>query len=204
MAWWAPWIIGYVGLGGCAILGNFLYLKYFDTRPTDLLSLPRRTRSRPSLKTLVTDAIGFALALLFAVAVWPFLIVPEIKGRMHRRRWEELANEPRFIANKANLVRRVDCGEVERAEIVSDPLGAAPSLPFGHLNPTWQAFKARLGEGDELWQFSALEPASLSTQAERWTRIAQGYVIVRNGIVVDEFVAHGGLLERSGQCLGQR
>lgn len=196
MAGMFSWIAGYFGLGACAIVGNFLYLKYFDTSPASPFG-GSRLASRPSLTGRVADAIDFVLAFVFAVAVWPLLVVPEIKGRMQRKRFEELASEPRLIANKANLVRRVDCAEVERLETVLDPLGAAPSLPFGHLNSAWQAFKTGLAEGDELWQFSALEPICSVKQAERWTRIAEGYAVVRNGTIVDEFLAHGGLLERS-------
>ncbi len=32
------------------------------------------------------------------------------------------------------LVREITVAEIEQANMVMDPLGAAPNLPFGHLN----------------------------------------------------------------------
>ena len=36
--------------------------------------------------------------------------------------------------------------EIEQANRVIDPLGAAPNLPFGHLHAVWVEFRDGLGE----------------------------------------------------------
>lgn len=191
-----PILFVYLALGACAILGNFLYLKFFECPQDSPLSSAPRLAARPSLRNRMSDALGFVFAFIVAVAIWPFLIIPEIKGRMNRRRFETgLPDAPKFLANKDNLLERVDCADIERKETVSDPLGAAPNVPFGHLNTVWQAFKGRIADGDEVWLFSTLGRSSLTAPAARWTRIAEGYAVLRGGTIIDEFVAHGGLLE---------
>lgn len=191
-----PILFVYLALGACAILGNFLYLRFFESPQDSPLSSAPRLAARPSLRSRMSDALGFALAFIVAVAIWPFLIIPEIKGRMDRRRVETgLPDDPKFFANKDNLLERVDCADIERKETVSDPLGAAPNVPFGHLNSAWQAFKGRIADGDEVWLFSTLGPSSLTAPTVKWARIAEGYALLRDGTIVDEFVAHGGSLE---------
>ncbi len=54
--------------------------------------------------------------------------------------------------------------------------------PFGYLNPEWEALKARMMDGDELWNFSTPE----------WTWQAlcvhQGIALIRNGEVIAHIV----------------
>lgn len=86
--------------------------------------------------------------------------------------------DPTYAApvRREHLQTRMSLEEIERANIVRDPLGAAPELPFGHLNAAWRRFAEQLQEGDELWSFS--------TPWERqfpMKELRQGYVVVRAG-----------------------
>ena len=64
--------------------------------------------------------------------------------------------------------------EIEIAEAVSDPLGAVPPLPFGHLNAAWSRFKSGLVQGDTIWRFAAQWDGEWGTP-----EIREGYVIAR-------------------------
>ena len=61
-------------------------------------------------------------------------------------------------------------------EIVTDPLQAAPELPFGHLHAAWKEFLKGHADGGELWSFSARWQTT-------WGRkeLRSGYVLVQNG-----------------------
>ena len=67
--------------------------------------------------------------------------------------------------------------------MVSDPLGAVPPFPFGHLNGPWSHFKSGLTPDDMVWQFSA-------PWNEGWgrTELREGYAIVRTDGVGPYFV----------------
>lgn len=189
-------LLAYLALGACAILGNYLYLRFVAPPQDSPLSSVRRPASQQSMRCRVSDALGFVFAFFVAVAIWPFLIIPEIKGRMDRRRVETgLPDVPKFFANKGNLFQRVDCADIERNETVLDPLGAAPNVPFGHLNTAWQAFKGRIADGDEVWLFSTIGRSSLTAPTAEEGRVAEGYAVLRDGAIIDEFVAHGGRVE---------
>lgn len=55
-----------------------------------------------------------------------------------------------------------------------------PQGPFGWVQPQWDALKARMQPGDELWSYRSPEAS--------WMQLAGrgGYALVRNGEVIDE------------------
>lgn len=55
----------------------------------------------------------------------------------------------------AALLARISIPAIEAHEGVEDLLGAAPLLPFGHLNRAWQTFLASVQPSDEIWTFAA-------------------------------------------------
>jgi hypothetical protein len=77
----------------------------------------------------------------------------------------------------------VSVEEVEALETVLDPLGAAPNVPFGHLNAAWRAFIEGGTECDELWSFSADWQTAWGNRERR-----AGYVRVRAGEPGDYFL----------------
>lgn len=88
-------------------------------------------------------------------ALWPLialLLAAEIC-------WPRPKREPKtpFAVQLADLVTRLDLDEIERRERVTDPLGAVPDLPFGHLHPAWQAFLARRSPDQAIWSFDAVD-----------------------------------------------
>jgi hypothetical protein len=73
-------------------------------------------------------------------------------------------------------VQRLALAEIEAREQVTDPLGAVPALPFGHLHAAWQAFLNGQDELIELWSFA-------STADNEWGDpvYREGYVVVQDG-----------------------
>jgi hypothetical protein len=116
-----------------------------------------------------------AIAALAFVAAWPVAIVVYLRqSRIHEV--DIVVEEDRgFVVRREQLVERLTVAEVERRELVSDPLKAAPELPFGHLNARWRRFRAEIRRQDELWSFTA-------PWTESWQKqVMTGYVLVRGG-----------------------
>jgi hypothetical protein len=82
-----------------------------------------------------------------------------------------------FAVEREHLLERLSIQQIERREIVTDPLGAVPQLPFGHLNATWLRFLKSLTDNAEIWSFSAL-------WRKRWggEELRCGYVAVSQGL----------------------
>lgn len=74
---------------------------------------------------------------------------------------------------------------LEQAEennlILDERLGPEPVV-FGFINDEWEEFKARIQDGDELWEFSS--------PPESWERLAgrSGLCIVRDGIIINVMI----------------
>ena len=48
---------------------------------------------------------------------------------------------PTFDICAGKATGNVTAGEIEQANMVIDPLGVAPNLPFGHLHAVWVEFR---------------------------------------------------------------
>ena len=97
-------------------------------------------------------SIGAGLALLifwplvavaFAIDLW----ITKLGYWRDRRR-------NRFYCRPEHLLRRVTVEEAEADAKVVDLLDRTPNLPFGHLNPAWQAFLTKKKFGYRLKQFT--------------------------------------------------
>jgi hypothetical protein len=50
------------------------------------------------------------------------------------------------------LKKRVSVAHVEHTHMYGDPSrGLDPPVPFGFINNQWEALKAKMQDGDELW-----------------------------------------------------
>jgi hypothetical protein len=85
----------------------------------------------------------------------------------------------------ADLVERMSLADIAQREMVHDPLGAAPQVPFGHAHAAWKKFTEALQTGDEIWRFSAQRTLSWGPLEHR-----RGYAIKRNGRVGAYFMTH--------------
>ena len=93
---------------------------------------------------------------------------------------EELA----FALNDFELTRQVTIEEVERTNLIQDPMEAVPNIPFGHCNARWAVFKDSLQDNETLWEFESTRSELKGVQA-MW-----GYAVKRDGRV-DRFMTSG-------------
>jgi RNA polymerase-binding transcription factor DksA len=93
---------------------------------------------------------------------------------------EELA----FALNDFELTRQVTIEEVERTNLIQDPMEAVPNIPFGHCNARWVVFKDSLQDNETLWEFESTRSELKGVQA-MW-----GYAVKRDGRV-DRFMTSG-------------
>lgn len=87
------------------------------------------------------------------------------------------SEECEFAVEREHLQERLTVQDIERREVVADPLKAVPELPFGHLNTAWQEFLKGRAEGTELWSF-------LARWQTTWGRkeLRSGYVVVQHEV----------------------
>ena len=93
---------------------------------------------------------------------------------------EELA----FALNDFELTRQVSIEEVERTNLIQDPMEAVPNIPVGHCNARWVVFKDSLQGNETLWEFESTRSELKGVQA-MW-----GYAVKRDGRV-DRFMTTG-------------
>ena len=139
------------------------------------------------LEDLVVPALAFFLMWL----VWPVVFVLKIKDSLQKRalaaqavQAEQEAEPPTFALNESELLRQVTVDEVERTNLIHDPLEAVPNIPFGHCNARWVFFRDSLQANETLWEFESTRSELAGVQA-MW-----GYAVKREG-KVDRFMTSG-------------
>lgn len=116
------------------------------------------------------------LAAEQVVAVWPVAVYMKVNEMLQKKESYEPSEEREFAVEREHLLERLTMQEIEMREVVTDPLKAAPDLPFGHLNAAWQKFLQSKAEGAELWSFA-------SQWQTTWGRkeLRCGYAVVQDG-----------------------
>jgi hypothetical protein len=89
----------------------------------------------------------------------------------------DLNNEPKLPGVEDWLRRKMTVSEAEAESMTDITRPEIKGIPFGFMNDIWNAFKALIVEGDELWYFKSDE--------DSWRCFCgrAGYAIVRNGEV---------------------
>ena len=141
----------------------------------DLLEAVNPDRKKLSYRIL-NNIVAPALAAFLVVAVWPVAVYMKVKEMIPKKGSNGFPDEREFAVEREHLLERLTVQEIERREVVEDPLRAAPKLPFGHLNAAWQDFLKGHADGAELWSFSARWQTT-------WGRkeLRRGYVVVQDG-----------------------
>jgi len=164
--------IGWYACCGLATLGA---QRVFErVRGANAVSSPT---SRPRLVIRVRNAVLEAAALM---ALWPLVVLMILTTLfLPKRKYEP---EQPFGVELGHLIACLDITEIERRERVSDPLGAVPDLPFGHLHEAWQAFLAKRSPGQRIWSFDATG----IQWGTAWRKA--GYVLVGDQGIADHFI----------------
>jgi hypothetical protein len=170
--WWIA--IGIVTL--IVVLGAHLLTKKKESDSLrDLLDAANPERTKFSYR-LLNNIIAPALGSVVIVIAWPVAIYMKAKELFPGRNGGVGDTEREFAVESKHLQERLSVQEIERREIVDDPLKAVPGIPFGHLHQAWAKFLADLPEAAEVWSFSA-------QWKNRWGQkeLREGYVAVHFG-----------------------
>jgi hypothetical protein len=197
---WALVITSYLLVGGVLLIGLLLHHRLTRVRrsawvraATEAIEPERRTFGYK----VRADLAAPALAGVFVWAFWPVALALMAKWKLDEVREQRRTNglgqggAERPEVEPEDLLQPTTIGEIEQREIVQDPLGAAPALPFGHLSAGWIRFCSQLEPGDEVWSFRAV-------RSDDWGGHEQssGYAAVRLGEIAGHFVARRGRTPR--------
>ena len=144
----------------------------------DILAAINPERRKLSYRVL-NDVVAPALAGILIVIAWPIALFVKVKEwvRPDDKDKRRDQTEKQFSVDSSHLKERLSVQEIERREMVMDPLHAAPALPFGHLHRNWSALIEDLGTDCELWSLTAIWKAGWGANELR-----EGYVLVREGV----------------------
>ena len=134
------------------------------------------------------NTVESALFLPLAVLVWPLsvgVVISEIFKPAKTYRGP--SPEELFHCQREDLRMLTSPLEAEKLGVVTDPLGRAPALPFGHLNGAWVRFLNKNEAGFSLWYFD-VPPAEAQV---RHSRACRGFAWVKARKVQAEFVFEG-------------
>lgn len=171
-----------VAVVGAVLVAHCLTKKAEPDSLRELLDALNPERKRLSYRML-NNVVAPVLASIAILFVWPAAIY--LKGKaMLVAKPDSVPNQEReFAVDRSHLMERLTVSQIEDREVVTDPLGAVPSLPFGHLNSVWKTFLQRYGTSDEVWSFTAC-------WQKKWVcnEIRKGYATVRNGVPLSHFM----------------
>jgi hypothetical protein len=198
---WQGWVKGYLAVGyGIVLLILLIAFWNRRIRPSleERLAMGQPTPLRQWLtdhnkrKALLKNFGGLNLLALG----WPVVIglavdalLDHFRKPSNQHYWDppdgdtEEDTSPKCECKLKDLVARVDWHEVARSHRVHDPLNRTPNVPFGHLNPAWERFKAKYSMADALWSFD-IQPKWSGTY--QYQTLRRGYAVVRHGKVVAE------------------
>lgn len=176
----------YLGIGAVVLFlmlaFNKLTKKKDDNSLNDVLADLGSERKSLWFRIL-NDVLGPALIGALIVPFWPVLVFFKVKVLVFGEPNRSPIDEPEFAVARDDLQTQLSLQEIEQREIVFDPLGAAPNVPFGHLNAAWTKFCEGMEHNDSLWSFTAHW-----TSAWGGKDIRQGYVIVHGEGIGAHFI----------------
>lgn len=147
----------------------------------DALQPERKTRRYRILARLVAPV----LSAVGVILLWPFGVAMKLQYMAEQRARVKREEADTFKLRPSDLVERMSLADIAQRELVHDPMGAAPQVPFGHAHAAWQKFTEALQPSDEIWRFSAQRTLSWGPLEHR-----RGYAIQRQGQLVSHFVTH--------------
>ena len=169
----------YLGIGAVVLAvvygAHHLTKKKESDSLRDLLEAVNPDRKKLSYRIL-NNFVAPVLAAILVVVVWPVAIYLKVKELFQKKESYVSPEELEFAVESEHLLERLTVEEIERLEVITDPLKAAPDLPFGHLNAAWQEFLQGKADGVELWSFSTQWQTTWGRKELRC-----GYAVVQDG-----------------------
>lgn len=176
------YLYSYLGIGALILLIMYVSHKLSTKSESEgvkgILDALNPERGTLSYR-LINGVLVPILASVLVLFAWPAALYMKIKDMRDRGPGGSF-EEKVFKVGKGDLLLKLTKEKIESEEVVEDPLGGVPALPFGHLNKCWSDLLAQMQAEDELWSFK-------SKWDGNWGRseIRSGYVIVRAGLPED-------------------
>ena len=173
------YLYGYLGIGAVLFLVLYGHHRLSQRNASESLAdvLDAIDSHRhPLSHCIVNQVLVPGVAIVLVIVAWPVAVIFKVKARLDQQSRATTAAERVFRVESQHLLERLSVPEIERREIVVDPLQAVPELPFGHLNAAWQGFLKDCSEDDEVWSFAARWQTQWGRRERR-----SGYVKVRHG-----------------------
>lgn len=171
----------------------FIVLNYFLTKVpqegkqeslSDILKRHARAARTPMqnrLHDLILTPLTFALGIAIALSIWPLFLYWIIKDKLFPP--IETSEHTPFAISKNDLINQYTVEQIESHELVSDPLGGVPNLPFGHLNKAWTDFISEKSNDDSIWSFTTIWSSEFGLPDKY-----EGYVITNEGRIGKHFI----------------
>ena len=166
----------YLGIG-VVVLSLWMIAQHGGSADS-VLPTPRRTGWRKAKEIILSYGLGVPLLAPF----WPMLVFVKIKEMVFGTSALPETQKREFAVTSSDLQAQMNVHQVEEQETVFDPLGAAPQVPFGHLNAAWKQFLGNMAPDDQLWSFVAHWTCDWGSKELR-----EGYVIVRGEEIHQHF-----------------
>jgi hypothetical protein len=144
------------------------FTNYFNSEPGILDEAIRNHN------TWMETWLAPVVELTFLLLAWPLLCVSLINNKFFPAKPINYQDPEPFAVCQADLIEQIPIVDIEKQNMVDDPLGAVPQLPFGHLHSAWQNFTELVGHDGVIWRFSADYEYEMGHYS-----LYNGYVIVR-------------------------
>lgn len=189
------WNLSLLELLGLYALPGISYLLYqlasdYRDRPSEFArDVLGALRHKKTVTDYLGDVVVYTIAALSVCFAWPaFLVWAYLESRREAAREIE-RNQPDFCCLPQHLIKEVNPIDAEITSYVIDPLGAVPSLPFGHLNKAWVNFLVNMTDDDEqMWSFYIPKGSESGKHRFATTSDIRGFAKVKNGQILDEFI----------------
>jgi len=169
----------YLSIGICVVVGFSMAQQISEENSTQF-RLVLRSEADPVQKLAWYRDPDYNLELfimdVLRVGLWPIEVC--IRTVVLLSAGRTIDEDLPFAVAHSDLLERLSISEIERREMVIDPLGAVPNLPFGHLHHVWTKLVEVVGPTDAVWSFSA-------EWKPRWgpEELRAGYVVVRGNSI---------------------
>ncbi|WP_349609006.1 hypothetical protein [Cupriavidus sp. DF5525] len=168
------YLVAYLGLGACFLL-TVRTINTLSKRNAATRDHPALPRSQGKFD-IVDDALLPALGCAFIIVSWPVIALWMVKDKtLPKADTAARAIEEPFSVARRDLIAQTTIDEIEQCELVDDPLGAVPAVPFGHLHERWGTFSNEVHPRDTIWSFAANRTDNWGIERRRY-----GYVCVRD------------------------
>ena len=188
---WMTWLYIYLGIG--LMIALIFYGLSLKDRPSQFVKDMRSALGYgKTLKDHLQDILVYTLAGLTILIGWPGFLIWAFLKKLEERRERMKEDEPKFMCKPEYLIRKVTLIEAEQANMIDDPLGLVPDVPFGHLSQAWTKFLSEFGleEENELWFFEVPKGSSTG-EYDMFDGPISGYAKIVKGKVISEFVIEG-------------